>query len=123
MARDERAARCEVLAHQVRRAVIELTSEQRRRMTSIQEVARRLGVTDSNLLLEALEFAIRLGWMRVASGVITVSDSVWRADSEDLRRRALNDRAAPACAAQSRGARVWRARNGRRASLLRAVSR
>jgi hypothetical protein len=78
MAPDERNARSRILAHEVRQAVIELTSEQHRRLTTIPEVARHLRVTDSYLLLDALEIAASRGWMQVASGIITAGDDLWR---------------------------------------------
>ena len=109
MAPDDRTSRWEVLARQVRRAVIDLTSEQRRELTSIQDVARRLRVNDFYLLLDALEIAIRRGWMRVASGIITVCESARRADGNDVRRRT------PRPAGSRPVRRAWRARAARRA--------
>lgn len=73
MGPDDRAIRREVLAREVRQAVIELTNDDPARQTSIPEVVRRLGVTDSYLLCEALEVARNLGWMRVAAGMIALN--------------------------------------------------
>lgn len=98
----ERSARCESLARQVRRAVIELTHDDAVRLTSIPEVTRHLGVQDGYLLLDALELAARQGWMTVASGIISVEDRCLRAEARQARR---------AQAAATRQARAGRRRH------------
>src|SRR5688500_4388921 len=87
MGPDERAVRRQTLAREVRQAVIELTDDDPARQTSIPEVVRRTGVTDSYLLCEALEIARGLGWMRVAGGMIALNGS-GRTSLEQARRRA-----------------------------------
>jgi hypothetical protein len=87
MGPDDRAVRREVLAGEVRQAVIELTNDDPVRVTSIPEVVRRIGVTDSYLLCEALEVARSLGWMTVAAGMISLRES-GRAPLDEERPRA-----------------------------------
>jgi hypothetical protein len=73
MTPEERSARCRSLACDVRRVVSELTQDDPLLSTSIQEVARHLGVDDAYLLCDAFEIVAAAREIHVASGIVSAT--------------------------------------------------